>query len=668
VHDVPLLVNLAVALGYALIGGLLARRLGLPTIVGYMLAGVALGPFTPGFRGDDAAIRQMAEFGVILLMFGVGLHFSFRDLWQVRRIVIPGALLQMLVVAALAAWVGRLYGFSTGAAWTFGVAVAVTSTVVLMRALMDHGWLDTPAGKVAVGWLVVEDLLTVAVLVLMPVVAGPGPGSWTAGLFAVGAALLFVVLMMLVGDYVVPALLGRVVHLRSRELFVLAALTLAIGTALVSSAYFGVSLALGAFVAGLVVGESPFSHQVGADLLPFREAFAVVFFVSVGMLVDPRELLKHWDHVGVVTLLIVVVKGVVSGVLGVLLGCAGRTVLVLAAGRGQIGEFSFIVGQSGLALGLLDVSQYSLILAGAIISITVNPFLVRLVEPAERWLKRKPRVWRVIDGVSRANAGMPEPEPEIAQHVVIVGCGRVGRHIAEALGRLGIPRLVVEADPIRLDKLRTLGVPVLFGDAGSSDILENAHLDRARAVVITLPDDAAALAVVATARKLAPKLPIVARASTWEGARRLKADGVNQVVRPELEGGVEIVRRTLLDLDLPVREVQRYTDLVRREGLDEAERPSPGQARVLEDLVQASKDLEVGWVVVEPGSAVAGRALSDTLLRATAGVTVIAIARQHELLHNPAAQEVLQPGDRVALIGTPAQVSAAERFFERFHQ
>ena len=665
-HDLPILVNLAVALGYALLGGLLARWIGLPTIVGYMVAGVAMGPFTPGFRGDNAAIHQMAEFGVILLMFGVGLHFSFKDLWRVRRVVIPGAVLQMLAVAAVGALLGRLWGFTTGAAWVFGVAAAVTSTVVLMRALMDHGWLESPSGKVAVGWLVVEDLLTVAVLVLMPVAAGPETGTWLTGLLAVGAALLFIVLMMLVGDYVVPVLLSRVVHLRSRELFVLAALTLAIGTALASSAYFGVSLALGAFVAGLVVGESPFSHQVGADLLPFREAFAVIFFVSVGMLVDPQLLAHQWGKVIIVTLLIIVVKGVISGLIGLLFRCSGRTVLVLAAGRGQIGEFSFIVGQSGLSLGLIDTAQYSLILAGAIVSITLNPLLLRLVEPAERWLRKRP-IWLTIDGVARENAGLPEPAPDITQHVVIVGCGRVGRHIAEALGRLHIPRLVVESDPMRIDKLRELGVPVLFGDAGSSDILSAAHLDRARALVITLPDDAAAMAVVATAKKHSPEVPIVARASTWDGARRLKADGVSHVVRPELEGGVEIVRRTLLDLDLPVREVQRYTDLVRREGLDESERPSTGQARVLDDLVQASKDLEVGWVVVEPGSAVAGRALSDTLLRATAGVTVIAIARQHELLHNPAAQEVLQPGDRVALIGTPAQVSEAERFFGRFH-
>ncbi len=663
-HDLPLLVNLAVALGYALIGGLLARWIGLPTIVGYLVAGIAMGPFTPGFRADETAIGQMAEFGVILLMFGVGLHFSFRDLWQVRWVAIPGAVIGMAIVTVIGALIaGQLWGMTSGA-WILGVALSVTSTVVLMRALMDQGWLDTPAGKVAVGWLVVEDLLTVAVLVLLPTLAAP-EAAWGASLLAVGLALLFVVLMMLAGDYLVPVLLSRVVHLRSRELFVLAALTLAIGTALASSAYFGVSLALGAFVAGLVVGESPFSHQVGADLLPFREAFAVIFFVSVGMLVDPSLLLAHWDRVLMVALIVIVLKGVISGVIAIVFRCTGRTVLVAAAGRGQIGEFSFIIGQSGVAIGALDQSQYSLILAGAILSITINPLVIRLVDPAERWLKRR-GWWTMVDAGARAAAGQADPNPEISNHVVIVGCGRVGRHIAEALGRLGISRLVVEADPIRIDKLRELNVPVLYGDASSSDILATAHLDKARALVITLPDDAAALAVVATAKKHAPGVPIVARASTFEGAKRLMADGANNVVRPELEGGVEIVRRTLLDLDLPVREVQRYTDIVRREGLGESERPSAERARVLDDLVQAARDLEVGWLVVEPGSAVAGRALADTLLRATAGVTVVAIARQQDLIRNPGPREVLEAGDRVAVIGSPNQVAAAEKFFEHF--
>ncbi len=657
--ELPLLVNFAVALGYALAGGLVARRVGLPTIVGYLAAGVALGPFTAGFRGDEKAIHQLAEFGVILLMFGVGLHFSFRDLWQVRRVAIPGAVIQMVVAAAIGVLIASWWGFSTEGALVFGIAISVASTVVLMRVLMDYGWLDTPTGKIAIGWLIVEDLLMVAVLVLLPVLATPNAtASWTVALVAVGKAVLFVALMMFAGDRVVPALLGRVVSMRSRELFVLVALTIAVGTALASSAYFGVSLALGAFVAGIVVGESPFSQQIGADLLPFREAFAVIFFVSIGMLVDPVLVLDQWQRVLVATVLIVIGKGLISGALATVLGCPAHTSLVLAAGRGQIGEFSFIVGQTGLRLGAIDQTQYSIILAAAMLSILINPLMVRLIEPTERALRRRPRLWRLID---RPAIAMPEASHTMSDHVVIVGCGRVGRHIAEALGRLKIPRLVVEADPTRLTKLRELGIPVLYGDASSSDILEHAGLTRARALVITLPDDASALAVVATAKKQAPDLRMVARASTWEGARRLRAAGAHEIVRPELEGGVEIVRRTLLDLDLPVREVQRYAELVRREGLDESERPSADRARVLDDLTRGARSLEVVWIDVTEASPVAGRTLAESRLRTTAGVSVVAIGRQAELIGNPSPEERLRPGDRIAVIGTPAQVTEAER-------
>ena len=657
--ELPLLVNLAVALAYALAGGLVARRLGLPTIVGYLVAGVALSPVTPGFHGDQAAIHQMAEFGVILLMFGVGLNFSFRELWQVRDIAIPGAVAQMVIVSTIGWLVTRAWGFSTGGAWVFGIAISVASTVVMLRGFMDNGWLNTLAGRVAVGWLIFEDLATVAILVLLPVLASPDASSFaTQAILAVGKALLFIALMVVAGTRIMPALLGGIVKTRSRELFVLVALTVAVGTALASAAFFGVSLALGAFVAGLVVNESPFSHQISADLLPFREAFAVIFFVSVGMLVSPAEVIAHWGQLLVVLALIMVVKPIVSAVIGFVLPCPARTALMVAAGRSQIGEFSFILGQAGVSLGLLTSGQYAILLAAAILSITLNSFMLRLAAPIERALRGWPTLWRAID---RHGAEPPLPKEILTNHVVIVGCGRVGRHIAEALGKLGIQRLVVEVDPSRIEKLQALGVPVLFGDAGSSEILDHAALDRARALVITLPDDAAALAVTETAHADAPSLHIVARASTWDGARRLVAAGATTIVRPELEGGVEIVRRTLLELDLPVRDVQRYSELVRQEGLDASERPSAAGTRVLHDLVAATKGLEVSWFTLHADSPAAGRTIAASQLRAQAGGSIVAISRGDALLTNPVAETTLEAGDRLALIGSSDQIAIAER-------
>lgn len=288
------------ALAYALVGGIIARRVGLPTIVGYLLAGVALGPFTPGFTGDTSTISQMAELGVILLMFGVGLHFSLGDLWEARQVAVPGALSQLVIISAAGYWMASQWGWSTGGAWLFGIAASVASTVVLMRGLMDEGVLNTSAGRAAVGWSIVEDLATVGVLVVLPSIAGGSATStgfnWSPVLWAAGKAVAFLAVMFVVGTRVIPFVLARVANTRSRELFVLIALTLAVGTALAAAELFGVSLALGAFIAGIVVSGSPFSHQVSADLLPFREAFAVLFFVSVGMLVNPTYLAAHWGR------------------------------------------------------------------------------------------------------------------------------------------------------------------------------------------------------------------------------------------------------------------------------------------------------------------------------------------------------------------------------------
>ena len=655
-HQVPLLINIAVALGYALVGGLIARRLGLPTIVGYLLAGVALGPFTPGFTGDIAAIQQLAELGVILLMFGIGLHFSLRDLWMVRDIAIPGALVQMGLATVIGCWMAVSWGWSPSAALVLGVSISVASTVVLLRGLMDLGVLETPHGRVAVGWLVLEDLATVALLVLLPAMLSTGgPAASHAAGLAIAKAVVFIALMLFLGKRVIPAMLSAIAATRSRELFVLVALAVAVGTALASAEVFGVSLALGAFVAGVVVSESPLSHQVGADLLPFREAFAVLFFVSIGMLVNPGYLWTNWPHVAAVTALIVIGKSVIAALVGFAFPYPARTALIVAAGLSQIGEFSFIVGQAGLNMGVLNETQYSLILAGAIVSITLNPWMFRLIDPIEHRLRRRQWLWSKLN---RHGPEIARPEDRLAAHVVIVGCGRVGRHIAEVLGRIGVPRLVVEADAIRTKRLQQLGVPVLFGDAANSEILSHCGLQRARALVITVPDDTSALTTVTTARRLAPDLHIITRASTWEGGRYLKEATATAVVRPELEGGIEIVRRTLLGLDFSAYDVQRYTDALRREELGP---PSAHGDQLLNQLAQTVGNLDLAWVAIAPGSAIAGQTLAASNMRARTGASIVAISRGQGVVSNPGPAELLTPGDRVAVLGNRLEIEQAAR-------
>jgi monovalent cation:H+ antiporter-2, CPA2 family len=560
-HEFPILINITVALLAAFMGGLLARRLKLPPMVGYMLAGVAIGPFTPGFSGDLFAIQQVAELGVIFLLFDVGLHFSLRDLWAVRDTVISGALIQIVGITGLGLLLAHLWNWSLAAGILLGLALTITSTVVMIRNLTDQGLLNTSHGQVAVGWLVLEDLVAVLILVLLPALAtGTREPLWqTAGLALLKTGV-FAVLMLVAGTRIIPWFLLRIAHLRSRELFIVAIVVITVGTAIGASYIFGVSLALGAFLAGVVVSESALRHQVGAEMVPFRETFAVLFFVSVGMLVNPLYLLSHSIEVLLLVAVIVLGKFVLTTLQGIFFPRPARTTLILAAGRSQIGEFSFILGTAGIALGLFKEEQYALVLAGALLSITLNPFLFQALPRVEAYLRKMPAFWSLLDRHSPVQAPIAE---SLRDHVVVIGCGRVGQHLVNVLGQLGIPRLVVENDIGRVTELERQEVPTLYGDAANSDILSRVHLKLARAVMVTLPDEAAAFIIVATVHAENPQVPIIVRAATREGVQRFLAIGAQHVIYPELEGGLEMMRETLDRLGYPAGDVHDYTDAIR---------------------------------------------------------------------------------------------------------
>ncbi len=656
-HEITLIINIVVALVVAFIGGVVARRIGLPTIVGYLLAGIAIGPFTPGFVGDTGTISQLAELGVIFLMFGVGLHFSLNDLWKVRSIAIPGALGQMTFATLLAFGLSQLWGWTPSAGIVLGLAISIASTVVLLRGLMDNGLLSTPHGQAAVGWLVLEDLATVLILVLMPTLAHiNGPFDWQALALTLVKASAFVLLLFFVGKRLIPWILLRIAHTRSRELFILAILAITLGTALAAAELFGVSFALGAFVAGVVVSESPLSHQVGADVFPFREAFAVLFFVSIGMLVNPIYLFNNIHYVIFLTLLIVIGKTLITLILGSIFPWQGRTALVVAAGLSQIGEFSFILGQSGVSLGILNQDQYSLILAGSLLSITVNPMMFRLITPAEKWLRKIPALWRLLD---RHHPSPLLAEKMVEGHVAIIGYGRVGRHISNLLGQMSIPHLVIDSDAERIDELNQRGIPNLYGDASNSEVLTHAGLERARALVVAGPDEAASGLVVAAARDIAPELPIIARATTEAGIEHLAELGAQDVIHPELEGGLEIVRHTLLKLDFPLQEIIRYMDAVRHDHYD-MQINTKEEHRFLHDLIHATKNIEVTWLTLLPGSPLIGQTLAEANLRARTGASIVAILRENEAMANPKSHTVFEANDRVGFIGDEEQITAVE--------
>jgi CPA2 family monovalent cation:H+ antiporter-2 len=525
-HDVPLIVTIAASLGLALALGIVAARLGLPALIGYLIAGVLIGPATPGFVADMHLSAQLAEIGVMLLMFGVGLHFSVRDLLEVRRIALPGAVVQMTVATVLGAGVAMTWGWTLGAGLVFGLALSVASTVVLIRALEQRGLISSINGKIAVGWLIVEDLAMVLVLVLLPAVAGLLGGTAGTGIgvredwplwLRLGVTALelgaFLALMMLVGRRVFPWLLWQVAGTGSRELFTLAVIATAVGVAYGAAALFGVSFALGAFFAGMVMRESPLSHRAAGESLPLRDAFAVLFFVAVGMLFDPRVLIDEPLRVLTVVAIIVVGKSLAALLIVLAFRYPLNTALTVSASLAQIGEFSFILVGLGATLGLLPPEAASLVLAGALISISLNPVVFRLIEPVQEWVRARSRLARRLERPNDPLGQLPASvaSSHVTGHVVLVGYGRVGRTIAEALEARGLRYVVAEQNREQVGDMRRSGLHAVAGDASEPAVLIQAHVARAATLVIATPDAARARRMMETAQMLNPDIRILVR-------------------------------------------------------------------------------------------------------------------------------------------------------------
>jgi K+:H+ antiporter len=556
-HEPVLISTIAIGLSAAFIGGLIARRLGLPAIVGYILAGVAIGPFTPGLIADTSVATELAEIGVILLMFGVGIHFSIRDLLAVRSIAVPGAIVQTVVAGTLGVWLGIALGWRAADGLVLGLALSIASTVVLLRTLMDRNELDTDQGQISVGWLIVEDLLAVLVLVLLPTLAPiltgqvdaseAGPAAFQDVAVALGKAAAFSILMIVAGARLVPWLMLVVAREGSRELFTLAVLAIAVGLAFLASTVFGVSFALGAFLAGAVVSESDMSHQAAADALPLRDAFAVLFFVSVGMLLDPSYLLANPLPVLAVLAVIVIGKAVTKLAIMAAAGYPPTIALTVAAGLAQIGEFSFVVGTLGRQLGLLPDAGYQLIVAGSLLSIAINPVLFRLVRPIDARIRAN-RALMALLGRRAGDLARLSVEAQDANrfHAIICGYGRVGRLIGPALDRRGFHYVVVTQQRDEVDRLRQGGSVAIYGDAADPEVLRMAGIDHARVVVVATSDPSEARLIAERARRLNDGVDLVVRThSDSEAAFFHGLGGKVQAVHGERELAVQMARYAL---------------------------------------------------------------------------------------------------------------------------
>ena len=541
-EEFHLLTSIAIALGLALAGGVLARLAGLSPIVGYLAAGVVISPFTPGYDADLDAIRELAELGVIFLMFGVGLHFNLRDLMRVRSIAIPGAIIQVALATATGATIGFAFGFDFRESLVLGLAMSIASTVVLIRSLEDRGLMSTVHARVVIGWLIAQDIITILFLAILPTLEeGRDTELWREIVLALLRATAFIVVMLIFGARVVPRFLSIIARTGSRELFILAFVAGALGIA-TSAAAFGLSVALGAFIAGVVVSETETSHQVAADVVPLRDAFAVLFFVSVGMLLDPGIVRDNLDLFAVVTVVVLFGNAAIAFVTAAVFPYSGRTALTVGAGLAQLGEFSFIIADDSLELGLMSVATYNVILAAAATSICLNPLAFRSLPALERLLSRARPVWRLID----RQGEIPEPPLPRSGHVIIIGYGRVGELVGHALAQLNVPFAVVESDLERVRRLVAGGIAATWGDAGRHEVLDRLHVPTARAVVIAVPDESTALVATAAARDRNASVPILVRARSGGEIGAFHLLGANEVVVPAFEGGLELMRQALI--------------------------------------------------------------------------------------------------------------------------
>ncbi|WP_434724026.1 YbaL family putative K(+) efflux transporter [Mesorhizobium sp. RIZ17] len=595
-HDTPLIATIVAGLGLAFVFGALANRFRIPPLVGYLVAGVLVGPNTPGFVADASLANELAEIGVILLMFGVGLHFSLKDLLSVRAIAVPGAIVQIGFATLLGVGLAWVLGWSLGAGLVFGLALSVASTVVLLRALQERRLIETERGRIAVGWLIVEDLAMVLALVLLPALAGvlggqpqvedhasllslpASYGVWGVVGVTLAKVAAFVVVMLVVGRRVIPWILHYVAHTGSRELFRLCVLAIALGVAFGAAKLFGVSLALGAFFAGMIMSESELSHRAAEESLPLRDAFSVLFFVSVGMLFDPSSLISNGLPILATLAIIVIGKSIAAFIIVIAFRYSIATALMISASLAQIGEFSFILAELGVGLKLLPEQGRDLILAGAILSILLNPLIFLVVDWMKPWLEKRAGKAAPVEEQSPIGPATepsqvasvlavpgkedgPPPKTALAGHSILIGYGRVGSLVGAALKEAALPFLVIEDADKTLAKLRDDGVETVAGNAANADIFSAANPEGARRLILAIPNAFEAGQIVLRARAANPAINVIARAHSDAEVEHLKGLGADTVIMGEREiarGIVEVVTgKATVPVD-PVTEINPH--------------------------------------------------------------------------------------------------------------
>jgi monovalent cation:H+ antiporter-2, CPA2 family len=658
--------DIALILVAALLGGVVARWLRLPLILGYIAAGVLVGPNTFGPTvGDVHEIELLAEIGVALLLFTIGLHFSLGELAPVRRIALLGTPVQMALTIAFGYGVGRLLLHLdwVESVW-LGALFSLSSTAVVLKTLGEQGVLGTLSARVMIGMLIVQDLAIVVLLTVLPVLENVKQGLPELGL-AVLKAAAFIAAMLLLGSRILPMLLARLAAWGSRELFLVSVVAIGVGVGY-ATYLVGLSFAFGAFVAGMVLSQSDYSHQALAEVEPLRDVFAMIFFVSVGLLIDPSYLWANFGTIALVVVLILVVKGLIFGGLTRVFGYGNIVPFAVGLGLFQVGEFSFLLAREGISADAISQETYSLVLAAAAVTMALTPLAARLAPVLYgRYRRRFPR-----EPLQTFNL----PAGGLQDHAVVAGYGRVGSFVARLLDRLEKPFVVVEANPNRADEAKAAGFPTVYGDAVAIPVLEAAGIGGARLVVLTIPDALAARLAVERVRSLAPEADLLVRAESAGQLEDLGRLGVYEAVQPELEAGLELARQALARFGVAAEEAQTFADGVRRElyaPIAGEEAAREGGDRLFARLRQASQAIEVEWVRLSEGQVpeqdeggrltkrgLLGHTIGDLGVRSETGASILAVVRGDEVIPNPGADLALQAGDAVGVLGTPEQRAA----------
>jgi CPA2 family monovalent cation:H+ antiporter-2 len=640
--------DIAIILVAALLGGFVAQRFGQPLIVGYIVAGVLVGPYTGGVTVTEIHdIELLAEIGVALLLFALGLEFNFKKLQRVRAIAFIGTPIQLALTIGVGYGVGRLLGWSAYESLWFGALISLSSTMVILKTLMAQGTLGTLASRIMIGMLIVQDLAVVPMLIILPELQNLEQGLWILG-FAVLRAIVFLLIMVYGGMWFIPLVLRRIAAWNSRELFLVS--IMAIGLGIGYATYLvGLSFAFGAFVAGMVLSESDYSHQALSDILPLRDVFGLLFFVSVGMLIDPAFLIANLGTVLLVVLLVASAKALVFG--GITRAFGYREQIPLAVGFGlfQMGEFAFVLARVGLTKGVIRSETFALILATAVITMILTPFATRAVEPLFQWYQR----WRGRPQIGASHL----PDEGLRDHIIIVGYGRVGRYAGEVLHQLNMPCVVIDQDQRAVDQAKASGLPVIYGDASSPVVLEAAGVHNARLVLVVVSAALDVELVVRQVRQLDPDLHIVARATRLSQVEDLRRFGIHEIVQPEFEAGLELVRQTLLHFDIPAAEIERLSDAIRTERYQPFETLHT-DTQVLAQLRRARHALGIEWMTLPPDAPIVGRSIGTSGIRERTGASIAALLHNEIVVSNPGPEEVLSAGQSIAIVGTAEQRAA----------